>query len=341
MTTTDFDSFVCPFTHEALRYESAQQADGCGRLISDSGKAYPVIDGIAYLAGSEPDRIDPDVKDNRRYYERIAESYDQGMDWLFRRFHADEDQVRNDMVDRLRLEPGMVVLETGCGTGRDLHRIGLRLGNQGRLFATDLSAQMLRIGRSKLREGGVFDHVAPALVFFVGDATRLPFRDDFFDAAFHFGGLNLFSDRARGISEMARVVKHGGKVVFGDEGLAPWLRDSEFGKILCNSNPLYRHQAPIEILPEHARDVCLRWILGNAFYLIDFVVGDGPIPLDLDLPIPGARGGSHRTRYFGKLEGVAPDSRNDAIQAARQADVSLHQWLEDAIRSKLGKADPD
>jgi len=159
----------------------------------------------------------------------------------------------------------------------------------------------------------------------------LPFPDGFFDAAFHFGGLNLFSDKRKALSEMARVVRLGGKVVAGDESMAPWLRETEYGKILLNSNHLYSYTTPIEFVPDCARDVCLRWILGNAFYVIDFRVAEGPPPVDLDLPILGARGGTHRTRYYGKLEGVRAETKEKALAAARLRGVSAHEWLDKTV----------
>ena len=38
---------------------------------------------------------------------------------------------------------------------------------------------------------------------------------------------------------MDRVVKDGGRIVFGDEGLSPWLKDTDYGKMLIDNNPLY------------------------------------------------------------------------------------------------------
>jgi hypothetical protein len=63
-----------------------------------------------------------------------------------------------------------------------------------------------------------------------------------------------------------------------------------------NANPLYEYEPPLDLLPERARNVSIRWILGNAFYVIRYEVGSGPPPLDLDLPIPG-KGDSLRSRY--------------------------------------------
>lgn len=260
-----------------------------------------------------------------------AREYDRGMEVLFRTFATDEPTVREQLTSLLGLRPGARVLETGCGTGRDTVHLAAKAGA---VYATDLSADMIRVGRSRLAEAGIG---SDRVHLFVSDATQLPFAGACFDAAYHFGGLNLFPDIKRGIAEMARVVRPGGKVVFGDEGLAPWLADSEFGKVLVNSNPLYRFQPPIALLPVSARDVACRWIMNGAFYVVDFTVGEGEPFLDLDLPFPGWRGGSHRTRYHGKLDGVAPELRQQVVDAAARAGMSLTAWLEATLRDALKK----
>ena len=122
-----------------------------------------------------------------------------------------------------------------------------------------------------------------------------------FRSVFHFGGINEFGEVGRALSEMTRVVTPGGKVVVGDEGIAPWLRRRVIGRILIRANPLYAHRPPLERLPENALDVSLHWIIGNAFYVIDYRVGDEPPPVDIDLPIPG-RGDSLRSRYYGPVD---------------------------------------
>lgn len=260
-----------------------------------------------------------------------ARDYDRGMEVLFRTFATDEPAVRAQLTGLLALRPGARVLETGCGTGRDTVHLA---ATARAVYATDLAADMIRAGRSRLADAGLgTDRVHLC----VADATRLPFAEAFFDAAYHFGGINLFPDVKLGIAEMARVVKPGGKVVFGDEGLAPWLADSEFGRILVNSNPLYRHQPPMALLPVTARDVACRWIMNGAFYVIDFTVGEGEPFLDLDLPFPGWRGGSHRTRYYGKLDGVAPELRQQVVDAAAAAGLSITDWLERTLRGALPK----
>jgi SAM-dependent methyltransferase len=173
--------------------------------------------------------------------------------------------------------------------------------------------------------------------YFVGNAARLPFPDRSFDAVFHFGGLNLFSDKRQALHEITRVTRLGGRVAVGDESLAPWLRETPYGRILLNSNALYQYEVPLDCLPEGARKVRVRWLLGNAFYLIDYTVGEGPPPVNLDLPILGARGGTHRTRYYGKLEGVTVEAREMAEKAARQRGLSLHEWLDRTVRAAASR----
>jgi SAM-dependent methyltransferase len=254
--------------------------------------------------------------------------YDRRMDVLLQTFGADERTLREQLMAPLGLKPGARVLETGCGTCRDTVHLAARAAG---VVATDLSADMIRGGRAAVARTDAVRRVR----FCVADGVALPFATGAFDAAYHFGGLNLFRDIRQGLAEMARVVKPGGRVVAGDEGLAPWIADSEFGRILLNSNPLYRFEPPLGLLPVSARDVSCRWILNGAFYAIDFTVGEGEPFLDLDVEFPGARGGSHRTRYFGKLDGVSPELKQQAVDAAAREGVSLTAWLEQTLRRAL------
>ena len=158
-------------------------------------------------------------------------------------------------------------------------------------------------------------HFKCAPHYSISNATYLPFPSNFFDAVFHFGGFNEFSDHKRAGEEFARVVKPGGTVLFGDESVGPWLRGTEFGGIVTANNPLFSHRLPLESLPVCARDVNVRWIMANCFYVITFRKGDGPPTLNLDLPHKGWRGGTMRSRYFGVLEGVTPEAKELARQS--------------------------
>jgi ubiquinone/menaquinone biosynthesis C-methylase UbiE len=262
-----------------------------GFLACACGRSFAVRDSVPDLV--HPESLLPSDEESRRKYDQGAEDYDVGLNWLFESFYEDENAVRRRMVDRLDALPGHRVLEVGCGTGRDSRQIVERIRPGGALFLQDLSQSMIAIARQSLAGAPI------ELEFHLSNALHLPFGDGEFDAVYHFGGINTFGDKRRALREMTRVVHPGGKVVVGDESAAPWLRRRLNGRMIMNANPLYRHVPPLASLPENARDVSLHWVLGNAFYLIEYVVGEGPPRLNADLPIPGKRGGTLRSRYYG------------------------------------------
>jgi ubiquinone/menaquinone biosynthesis C-methylase UbiE/uncharacterized protein YbaR (Trm112 family) len=314
--------FFCPLTREPLSISDDGQ-----RLTSPSGHQYPIIDGIPSLLidGSHQ----TGSLGNQEYYCARASEYDRGTDVMFQMLLCDETAERTQMMNVLKPSEGERILEIGAGTCRDTINI---LKGGAFVYAADLSREMVSVGRNRLeRANADFSR----LRLFVADAVRLPFPDNFFDAAFHFGGLNLFPDIALGLAELARVVKPGGRVVAGDEGTGPWLADTEFANILQNSNPLFRHQAPLDKIPVLARNVTCRWTLNGSFYLVSFEVGDGEPGLDLDVPFPGWRGGSHRSRYYGKLEGVSPELRDKVVKAASAEGISIVSWLEKTLGQAL------
>lgn len=230
----------------------------------------------------------------RAKYDEGAGRYDEGMRWLFHSFYEEEAAVRGQMLALLDVQPGHRILEISGGTGAMAELIRGRLGRDGWLALAELSPSMLARARERLGSDRI-DYV-------VCNGSYLPFADASFDRVFHFGGINEFAEKERAITEMARVTKPGGVVLFGDESVPPWQRERRFGKVLIAANKLYRHEPPLASLPENIAEVSIRWVLGGAFYLIQFRVTAEPPPLDLDLPIPG-RGDSLRSRFLKAFPG--------------------------------------
>jgi len=235
------------------------------------------------------------------------------------------------MLDRLELKPDSKVLEIGCGTGRGSIHIANRLSKEGSLYLQEISPSLLNIAIKKLQPLSISAKLSLA------NGSYLPFPENFFDAAHHFGGINTFADIPRCLSELARVVKPGGKVVIGDEGLGPWLRDTEMGRIMSNSNPLLKCEPPLQSLPATATEVQLEYIMMGAFYVIDFRVAEFPPQPDYHMRIPSARGGSHWTRYYGQLEGVSDEAKRLAEKARTKAGISMHDWLDRTVREVAQK----
>lgn len=312
-----------PLSLEVLERNGDEIVKG---VFRDSlGNAFQIENGIPDLTFPrelpEPDAF------ARRTYDRVADVYDEYLPLTFMTFDCDETEVRTHMVDRLALAPGARVLEVGAGTGRTSRFIAGRIGKSGHIYVHDISRGILERAVSNLADE------APARSFVLSNAVYLPFPDRYFDAVFHFGGLNMFSDVKRSLAEMVRVTKPGGRIVVGDESVPPWLRDTELAKVLINSSSHYAAELPLAQMPVEARDVVIEYILGGVFYLISFTVGEGMPTANLDFEIPGERGGTHRTRFYGQLEGVSADVKELALRARAKRGVSMHTWLNDAVRA--------
>lgn len=319
--------YVDPLNLEPLTLENAVcEGDEIisGVLLSSSGHRFEIRNGVPDL--TYPFELPLVDQKSLQQYEERADAYDRYLPLTFSTYGEDEQAVRNAMIDKLDLRPDSIVLETGAGTGRDSEIIARRLGDGGKLYIQDLSSSFLSKNIERMHGSSV--QVEPALA----NGYYLPFADNSFDACYHFGGINAFGDIKRAFAEMARVTKVGGKVVVGDESMPPWLRDTEFGRILMNSNPEFTYPLPLDKLPVEARKTRLEWIIGGVFYLIDFVVGEGEPHADFDFPIPGVRGGTHRTRLYGQLEGVTPEAKRLAYEARAKTGKSMHQWLDEVVR---------
>ncbi len=149
---------------------------------------------------------------------------------------------------------------------------------------------------------------------------------------FHFGGINLFGDTESAIGEMNRVCRIGGRVVFGDESVAPHLRNTDYGRMFIENNSLWNASLPLQYLPKFANDIVIRYLLGNCFYLIGFRKGNAYPDVDIDVEHVGYRGGSVRKRYLGKIEGIDPLLKAKLYEFAKANNISVSRVLEDLIR---------
>ncbi len=343
MKTSSVPFYRCPADRSELRVEDATTvADAPGEidrgiLISAAGRRYEIISGVPNLIDLET--LSAIEAQTKAEYDRVAEEiYDAAIDWQFAAFREDENTVRDGMVDLLGLGAGDRVLEVGCGTGRDSFRLARRLDSSGAVFMQDLSPGMVHACVGRMHRDTGAQGVRCALEYSVSNATRLPFAADFFDAVFHFGGFNQVGDLPKAAAELTRVTRPGGRLLIGDEAVAPWLKGTEFDGIVTTNNPLFKAEIPLHALPVCARDVTVRWLIGNCFYVIAFTKGEGPPPLDLDLPHKGWRGGTMRTRYSGQLGDVTPEAKALARQAAEASGMSVHEWLDHLVKDGAARA---
>jgi demethylmenaquinone methyltransferase / 2-methoxy-6-polyprenyl-1,4-benzoquinol methylase len=149
-------------------------------------------------AGAPAALDDPQV---RAMFDRIAGLYDRMNSVMTAGLHH---QWRRRAADLAELSPGSRALDVATGTGDLALELAGRVGPEGEVVGVDFSENMLDLARAKA--GG-------SVRFESGNALALDYADDQFDAATVGFGARNFSDLSRGLAEMARVVRPGGRVV--------------------------------------------------------------------------------------------------------------------------------
>jgi len=132
----------------------------------------------------------------RAMFDRIARVYDLMNSLMTAGLHH---RWRERAADLAALLPGGRALDVACGTGD----LAIRVGPSGTVVGSDFSEAMLERARAK----------STAVRWEWANALELPYPDDGFDAATVGFGARNFSDLDRGLAEMARVVRPGGRVV--------------------------------------------------------------------------------------------------------------------------------
>ena len=124
--------------------------------------------------------------------------------------HADADVAGKRGAGQAGLGPGMRFLDVAAGSGA----LAIPAARRGaRVLATDRSAAMLGLLQQRARPEGLVIETREM------DGHALALDDGSFDMAGSQFGVMLFPDMPRGIREMARVVKSGGRVLvvaYGD-----------------------------------------------------------------------------------------------------------------------------
>lgn len=114
---------------------------------------------------------------------------------------------RKKAIKLLKPDQPKQILDIATGTG-DFAVEALAL-NPDRIVGVDISAGMLEVGKKKMKRKGV-DHIIDMQM---GDSEKLLFEDNTFDAAIVAFGVRNFENLKKGLSDMHRVLKPGGKTV--------------------------------------------------------------------------------------------------------------------------------
>jgi len=145
-------------------------------------------------------------------FDRIAGVYDRMNTVMTAGMHH---RWRARAAALAQVQPGDRVLDVATGTGDLALELARRVAPGGSVVGADFSARMLELADAKL-SGLLADGRAPRDVevhFERANALELPYADGEFAAATVGFGARNFSDLDRGLSELARVVRPGGRVV--------------------------------------------------------------------------------------------------------------------------------
>ena len=147
----------------------------------------------AVRQGPDPNRIRAMFASISTRYDRANTVLSGGVHHLWRRKAVRYSGARE----------GDAILDCATGTGDLAIAFRKVVGDRGRVVGTDFVPEMLEVARAK----------APGIAFEVADVMHLPYDDATFDVASISFGIRNVADPGRGIAEMARVVRPGGRVI--------------------------------------------------------------------------------------------------------------------------------
>lgn len=158
------------------------------------------------------DAIKPSRESQQEKKDQVAEMFNDiafKYDFLNRFLSVGIDvRWRKKAISRLQSLAPRQILDVATGTA-DVALMAYKMLQPEKIIGVDISAGMLQIGREKIKKAGL----ASFIDLQEADSAKLPFEDNAFDAITVAFGVRNFQDLEKGLAEMHRVLKPGGKLV--------------------------------------------------------------------------------------------------------------------------------
>jgi ubiquinone/menaquinone biosynthesis C-methylase UbiE len=161
--------------------------------------------------GNVPEEKEAILGNMAHYYDRLSFFWFQGR----------EKEIRRMTVEMAGIKPGDNVLEIGCGTG-SLTLVAKAQAGQGNVCGIDAAPEMVEVARGKAARTGT------SIEFKQGFLQEIPYPDRSFDQVLCSFMIFHTSQgvRVKGFTEIARVLKPGGRVFILDTSTPtrPWVK---------------------------------------------------------------------------------------------------------------------
>ncbi len=142
--------------------------------------------------------------------------------------HAKNSYLRLNKARTLELADirlGHIVLDAGCGTGKDVVQMATLVGPSGRVFGMDFSHEMVAAAKANSANLNL------PVTFQQGNIYQLDFEDNFFDRCRADKTFQHLADPQTALAELIRVTKPGGKIIIADPDHDSLIIDTPYADI--------------------------------------------------------------------------------------------------------------